>query len=65
MLGLPSTKSFTPRTDASEKGLAAVLLLEHDGKLSPVSYASKRLNDSEKMDRQIEYLAVVWLYESS
>ena len=49
ILRLPdNTKSCTLRTDASDTGLGAVLLQEHDGKLSPVSYASRKLTESEK-----------------
>ena len=55
ILRLPdNTKPFTLRTDASDKGLGAVLLQEHDGKLSPVSYASKKLTDREKKYSTIE-----------
>ena len=57
-----NTKPFTLRTDASDKGLGAVLLQEHDGKLSSVSYASKKLTEREKKYNTIERecLAVVW-----
>ncbi|CAB3983177.1 Hypothetical predicted protein [Paramuricea clavata] len=48
ILWLPdNTKPFTPRTDASDTGLGAVLLQEHDGKLSPVTYASRKLTESD------------------
>ena len=63
ILRLPdNTKPFTLRTDASDKGLGAVLLQEHDGKLLPVSYASKKLTEREKKYSTIERecLAVVW-----
>ena len=43
-----NTKPFTLRTDASDKGLGAVLLQEHNGKLMPVSYASKKLAEKKK-----------------
>ncbi|CAB4043642.1 Retrovirus-related Pol poly from transposon, partial [Paramuricea clavata] len=63
ILRLPdNAKPFTLRTDASDTGLGAVLLQEHDGKLSPVSYASRKLTESEKKYSTIERecLAVVW-----
>eukprot|EP00112_Aurelia_sp_Birch-Aquarium-sp1_P026008 Seg896.8 transcript_id=Seg896.8/GoldUCD/mRNA.D3Y31 product="Retrovirus-related Pol polyprotein from transposon 17.6" pseudo=true protein_id=Seg896.8/GoldUCD/D3Y31 len=44
VLRLPEiTKPFALRTDASNTGIGAVLLQDHDGKLFPVSYASKKL----------------------
>ena len=57
-----NTKPFTLRTDASDKGLGAVLLQEHNGKLMPVSYASKKLAEREKKYSTIERecLAIVW-----
>ena len=63
ILKLPTMdKPFILRTDASDTGIGAVLLQEHDGKVFPVSYASKKLSDSERrysvMER--ECLAIVW-----
>ncbi|KAL8589384.1 hypothetical protein ACOMHN_021536 [Nucella lapillus] len=53
---------FVLRTDASGQGLGAVLLLEKEGMLRPVTYASKKLNDAEKRYHTIEQecYAVVW-----
>ncbi len=42
------TKDFVLRTDASDRGLSAVLLQEHDGDLFPVAYASRKLNTAER-----------------
>ncbi|KAL2102391.1 hypothetical protein ACEWY4_001559 [Coilia grayii] len=36
-------KTFTVQTDASERGLGAVLLQEDDGHLRPVAYISRKL----------------------
>ena len=57
-----NTKPFTLRTDASDKGLGAVLLQVHNGKLIPVSYASKKLAEREKKYSTIERecLVIVW-----
>ena len=50
ILRLPDhSKPFVLRTDASDYGLGAVLLQEHDGTLYPVCYASKKLSDREKI----------------
>lgn len=56
------TKPFVLRTDASDRGLGAVLLQEKEGVLHPVSYISKKLNDAEKNYSTIEKecLAIVW-----
>ena len=64
ILKLPELdKQFVLRTDASDKGVGAVLLQDHDGSLFPVAYASKKLSDRGErkystMER--ECLAVVW-----
>ena len=63
VLHLPDpSKTFTLRTDASDEGIGAVLMQEYDGKLFPVSYASKKLSPAEKNYSTIEKecLAVVW-----
>ena len=49
ILRLPDHKKpYVVRTDASDYGLGAVLLQEHDGQLYPVCYASKKLSDRER-----------------
>ena len=63
ILRLPDmTKPFLLRTDASDAGIGAVLLQQHEGKLFPVAYASKKLLPRERnysiMEK--ECLAVVW-----
>lgn len=41
-------RNFVLRTDASESGLGAVLLQEHEGILHPVAYGSRKLNSAER-----------------
>ena len=50
------------QTDASNAGVDAVLMQEHDGEFFPVSYASKNLSEREKQYATIERecLALVW-----
>ena len=56
------TKDFILRTDASDMGVGAVLLQDHDGQLFPISYASKKLSKRERAyaTMEKEYLALVW-----
>ena len=63
ILRLPDPeKTFVLRTDASDYGIGAVLMQEHEGKLFPICYASKKLSDTELNYSTIEKecLAVVW-----
>ena len=54
LLRLPEiSKPFVLITDASNTGIGAVLLQEHDGQLFPVSYASKKLLERERLIRQL------------
>ena len=57
------SKSFTLETDASIKGLGAVLSqLQDDNSLHPVAYASRSVSGAEKRYAitELETLAVVW-----
>ena len=48
ILRLPDPeKTFILRTDASDYGIGAVLMQEHEGKLFPICYASKKLSNAE------------------
>ncbi|XP_069138991.1 uncharacterized protein [Argopecten irradians] len=53
---------FILRTDASDKGLGAILLQEEDGNPLPVAFASRKLKASERAYAVIEKecLAVIW-----
>ncbi|MFZ2538002.1 MAG: reverse transcriptase family protein, partial [Oscillospiraceae bacterium] len=55
-------KEFVIRSDASDVGIAAVLLQETDGILHPVCFASKKLSDREKLYciSEREAMASVW-----
>ena len=49
VLKLPDPdRLYILRTDASDAGIGAILLQEHDGTLYPVSFTSKKLTDREK-----------------
>ena len=56
------TKPYTLRTDASDRGVGAVLLQEHGEELHPVAYASRKLSGAETRYATIEKecLAIVW-----
>ena len=63
MLHLPDfSKTFFVRTDASNKGIGAVLLQDHDGIMFPVAFASRKLLLREQNYSTIERecLAIVW-----
>ncbi|KAK3084178.1 hypothetical protein FSP39_009620 [Pinctada imbricata] len=63
ILAIPDfMKSFILRTDASDKGIGAILLQERDGNKFPVAYASKKLLQREQNYSVIERecLAIVW-----
>ena len=55
VLRLPDPKkTFVLRTDASDYGIGAVLMQEHEGKLFPICYASRKLSDAERNYSTIE-----------
>ena len=63
ILMLPDfNKQFILRTDASNDGMGAVLLQEHDSILKPVCYGSKKFNDHERKYAVVEKecYAIVW-----
>ena len=63
VLKLPELqKEFVLRTDASDVGIGAALMQEQDGKLFPVSYASRKLLPREQNYSTIERecLAIIW-----
>ena len=58
----PDHKTFILRTDASNCGLGAALMQEHEGRFFPVAYGSKKLTSAERKYSTIEKkcLAIVW-----
>lgn len=56
------SKPFVLHTDASAKGLGAVLYQEQEGKLKVIAYASRGLRPSEKNypAHKMEFLALKW-----
>ena len=63
ILKLPDhSKPFILRTDASNFGLGAALMQQHDEKLHPVAYASKKLVPAENRYSTLEKecLDIVW-----
>ena len=55
-------ESFILRTDASDRGIGAVLLQEENGQKLPVAYASRKLLQREQAYATVEKecLALVW-----
>jgi hypothetical protein len=53
------------QTDASGKGLGAVLLLHKEGLKRPVAYASRKLTEAEEKYHvnELEFLALIWALE--
>jgi hypothetical protein len=63
VLLLPSlTEDFVLQTDASSKGMGAVLLQSKDGLLHPVQFASKKFSSPQQKYSTIERecLAIIW-----
>lgn len=61
ILRLPDlTKPFILRTDASNHGIGAVLLQEHDVRKYPVAYASRKLLDREQRYSVDLYLSTIF-----
>ena len=63
ILRLPDPgRTYFLRTDASDDGIGAVLMQEHDGKVFPVCYGSNKLSSAERNYSTIEKecLAIVW-----
>lgn len=63
ILRLPNLQQpFVLRTDASDTSLGAVLMQDHEGKLHPVAYASRKLLPREVAYSTVERecLALVW-----
>lgn len=48
------SKTYYLRTDASDNGIDAVLMQEHEGKLFPNCYTSKKLSNAERNYSTIE-----------
>ena len=67
VLRLPDfSKSFLLQTDASDKGLGAILFQEHDGERFPIVFLSRKLTPPEQNYSVIERecLALVWAVKS-
>lgn len=57
-----SEKQYTLRTDASDRGIGAVLMQDQGNGLQPIAYASKKLSETEGRYAIIEKecMAIVW-----
>ena len=63
ILRLPDhNKTFILRTDASNCGLGAALMQEHEGRFFPIAYGSKKLTSAERKYSitKKECLAIMW-----
>ena len=63
ILHLPDhNKTFILRTDASNCGLGAALMQEHEGRFFPIAYGKKKLTSAERRYSTIEKecLAIAW-----
>lgn len=63
ILQLPDlSKTFVLRTDASDRGIAGIVMQESDGLLHPIAYASRKLAPREQNYSIIEReaLAIIW-----
>ena len=63
ILHLPDhNKTFILSTDASNCGLGAALMQEHERRFFPIAYRSKKLTSAEQKYSTIkkEYLTIVW-----
>lgn len=63
ILHLPDlSKEFILRTDASDIGIGAVLLQEHEGDKFPVAYVSKKLSDTQRRYSVMEKECLAVIY---
>ena len=62
ILRLPDHKTFIVRNNASNCGLGAALMREHEERFFPIAYGSKKLTSAERKYSTIEKecLAIVW-----
>ena len=60
------SEPFVLQTDASDRGIGAVLLQEEQDKKLPVAYASRKLKGSEVSYATVEKecLAIVWAVQT-
>ena len=61
ILKLPDfSKQFVLRTDASDLGIAALLMQEHDNEIFPVAFASKKLLQRHYSTTERECFSIIW-----